>query len=329
VQLKRQEGAAAAFVLLSDQRGEPCFHRCSVIGGAPIPMAHRRIHKVDFGAVSVRLNSLMAHDSLSFRLKAAFLFLALGVIGAIASLYVSAPSGPLVQGGFTTLPPGATLPSDETCAARIHRASWEPRPDNVVANRRVPTQRQVAGLTVWGPSEGLDARADAFRKRVSGNFTGTTNEILQWVACKWGVDENLIRAQADIESNWHQAQLGDYTTNRNLCPPGVWDGAGCYQSYGLLQVKYSPFPSAWPMSRDDSAFNVDYAYAVMRTCYEGWTTYLADRQPSPGYPRYRAGDILGCMGRWYSGFWYDAGAIDYVHKVQGALADARWLKPSF
>ncbi len=247
----------------------------------------------------------------------------------VASLYMSAPAASSITGGFTTLPPGAVLPSEQDCAAHLHRASWEPRPDNATANHRVPTQEQIAQLTPWGLAIGVDPKADALRKQITGNYTGTTNEILQWVACNWGIDENIVRAEAVVESNWHQSQLGDHTTDQSLCPPATWDGRGCYQSYGVLQLKYYYFQSAWPMSRYDSAFNAEYVYGIIRTCYEGWTTYLNDRTPLPGYPRYHAGDIWGCLGRWYSGGWYDQGAIDYIHLVKTALANKDWLQAWF
>lgn len=227
------------------------------------------------------------------------------------------------------LPPGSVLPSESECAARVRRSSWEPRPDNTTANQSVPTAQQIAQLGPWGPAMGDDAKADALRKQITGNFTGTTDEILQWAACKWGIDENIVRAEAIAESYWHQSERGDYTNNRADCPPGTWDGSGCYQSYGLLQLKYSVFPSTWPMSRDDSAFNVEYVYAVIRACYEGWTTYLADFPPVAGYPHYHAGDIWGCLGRWYSGRWYTQGAIDYINMVKSDLARKDWLQPGF
>ena len=42
-----------------------------------------------------------------------------------------------------------------------------------------------------------------------GNFTGTTTEIFQWAACKWGIDEDTLRAVAVQESDWHQSAVGD------------------------------------------------------------------------------------------------------------------------
>lgn len=230
---------------------------------------------------------------------------------------------------FTTLAPGTTLPSEAECTSRVRQSSWEPRPDNLTANQSVPTRKQISKLAPWGPDSGLDPKADSLRKQITGNFKGTTDEILQWVACKWGVSSDLVRAEAVIESYWQQSQRGDYTSDQSLCPPGTWDGKGCYQSYGILQLKYTFFKSTWPMSRDDTTFNAEYVYGMIRACYEGWTTYLYDRTPLPGYSRYHAGDIWGCLGRWYSGSWYDQGAIMYINKVKAALVEKAWLKAGF
>lgn len=227
------------------------------------------------------------------------------------------------------LPPGAALPGEAECASRVHRTSEEPRPDNSTANHQVPTAQQISGLAAWGPAVGLDPKADTLRKQITGNFTGTTDEIIQWVACKWGIDADLIRAEAITESSWHQSETGDWTTDRSLCPPGEWNGTGCFQSYGLLQIKYIYNATAWPMSRDDTAFNVEYAYGIIRTCFEGWTTYLANDTPQPGYPSYHAGDIWGCIGRWYSGAWYDQGAINYINSVKAHLLNKEWSKRGF
>ena len=225
------------------------------------------------------------------------------------------------------LPPGAALPGERDCAARVRRSSWEPRPDNTAANHSVPTAQQIARIAPWGPDMGFDPKADALRKQITGSFTGTTDKILQWVACKWGVDVNVVRAEFIAESSWHQSFQGDWTADRNLCPPGTWNRQGCFQSYGILQIKYIYNLTAWPMFRDDTAFNAEYVYGVMRACYEGWLTYLFRRIPVKGYPRYRAGDIWGCIGRWYSGGWYDQDAIQYISSVQTTLSDEAWLHP--
>jgi hypothetical protein len=247
----------------------------------------------------------------------------------IASANQHLPPTPTASERFNTLPPGAKLPSESECAARVRRNAWEPRPDNTVANHRVPTAQQVSQVAHWGPSFGFDPRAESLRSQITGNFTGTTDEIIQWVACKWGIDEDIVRAEAVAESYWHQSQLGDWTTDQSSCPPGTWNGSGCYQSYGILQLKFSNFQSTWPMSRDDTAFSAEFVYAVIRTCYEGWTTYLSEGTPVAGYPRYHAGDIWGCLGRWYSGWWYTQGAINYINTVKDHLANEEWRQAGF
>ena len=83
------------------------------------------------------------------------------------------------------------------------------------------------------------------------------------------------------------------------------------------------------MSRDDTAFSAEYSYGIIRACYEGWADYLNDTTPLPGYPKYQAGDIWGCVGRWYSGNWYDQGAINYINIVQTYYTNKPWLKPGF
>jgi hypothetical protein len=232
--------------------------------------------------------------------------------------------------GSVTLPPGAALPSEAQCAGSIQNSSWEPRPDNSIANSHIPTAQQIAGLSPWTLSSmGLNPKADSLRKQITGNFAGTTDEILQWVACKWGINVNIVRAQAVQESSWHQSQLGDWTTNKKLCPPATWNGKGCYQSYGILQIKYIYNVSAWPMSRNDTAFSAEYAYGLFRACYEGWITYLYNAKPAAGYPRYHAGDVWGCVGRWFSGGWYDQGAINYIKLIQGHLAKQDWTAANF
>lgn len=233
------------------------------------------------------------------------------------------PSGKL----FTLLPPGSALPSDQQCAKEVRRSTWEPRPENNAANHRTPTAAQITALTPWTTrSLGIqvDPRADTFRKRVTGDFTGTTDEILQWAACKWGMDEDYVRAEAVTESHWHQNQLGDYSGDQSVCPPGsgysgAWDGSSCAQSYSIIQIKYMYNKSAWPISRDDTAFAIDYQEGILRYCYEGWATYLGGG--------YRAGDIWGCIGRWYSGQWHDNGAQQYIGYTQDFLNRTVWLTP--
>jgi hypothetical protein len=260
--------------------------------------------------------------------------------GTPTPIGTSSPTPTMVQGTPTptsppsgnpgnTLSPGSALPGESVCAARVSPSSFEPRPDNNAANHRVPSAAQIANLQPWNPSIGMDDKSDSLRRQITGNYTGTTDEILQWVACKWGIDVNIVRAEAVQESNWHQSQLGDYTTNQSLCPPGTWNGSSCYQSYGILQIKYTYFKTEWPISQQDTAFNAEFVYGWLRNCYEGWADYLYNLTPSPGYARYHAGDIWGCLGFWFSGGWYTSGAINYITIIKQDYQQKPWLQSGF
>ncbi len=253
------------------------------------------------------------------------------LVAAIALLAACSGATSPTPGAGLALPPGSALPDDAACAARVVRSPWEPRPDNAAANATIATGSQLDAFRAdaWG---GVDPRANAvLRQRVTGAFTGTTDEIIQWAACKWGFDADVIRAQAAIESWWHQSAAGDVTADTALWPPDPTcpnDPARCAQSYGLLQIKWVYWQGAWPLTRDSTAFNLDAALAWRRTCYEGYIQWLS-APGTAGYPSYGPGDLWGCMGQWFSGGWYDAGAVDYLARLQKDLADRVWQGPYF
>lgn len=243
----------------------------------------------------------------------------------LAAVLDSSPAFAGDASRFVTLPPGAMLPSGAECAARVRQSSWEARSENTAANRRTPMPGELERLHSTARHGGAPAW---FFARVDGNFTGTTDEIIQWGACKWGFDEDLVRAIAMDESHWLQSDVGDWTTDSGRCPAGSISGGGCFQSYGLLQIKYSSFPGTWPMSRDDTAFNVDYKLAYQRACMEGKVEWLRHDVPQPGFPTYPNGSaaqmLWGCVGDWYSGDWYDSKALEYIQRVREELGKRGW-----
>ncbi|HVM27380.1 MAG TPA: hypothetical protein VM433_06875 [Mycobacteriales bacterium] len=251
----------------------------------------------------------------------------------------TASTAPPPAGGYFRLAPvgsWSSLPSDAQAASMVRRSSWEPRPQNAAANATVPSKLSL------GAHGGVEPRwNDWLLPRVTGNFTGTTDEIVQWAAAKWGLPDELLRGQMVAESWWHQGLLddkgqplngkgfGDFTTDARACPPGY--ATPCPLSFGVLQIKYAPYhPGVFPHNRNSTAFNLDYAGALLRGCYEGWETWLRDYgSASGGRTSYAAGDLDGCLGRWYAGQWRTTAAEQYIASVQRSTAERPWLAKGF
>jgi hypothetical protein len=228
---------------------------------------------------------------------------------------------------FHTLPPGARLPAAAECA-RLVRASpsSESRPVNTRFNRTVGHQVPSAFFPA-----GDSPQAKKLAPRISGAFTGTTKEILRWAACKWGIDQDVVFAQAAVESWWRQVQFGDWAADPKLCPPGHGIGADgkpgqCPQSYGILQNRYPFEEAAWPGIGTSTAMNADAAYAIWRSCYDGYEIWLNNQ---PRSRPYHAGDLWGCVGRWFAGNWYTPVAERYIRSVKKYLGARIWLQSSF
>ncbi len=148
--------------------------------------------------------------------------------------------------------------------------------------------------------------------RVTGQFTGTTDEILQWAAHKWGIDEDVARAVAVNESWWRMSFVGD---------------AG--QSFGITQVKRTQHLGTEPIAALSTAFNADYWGMMIRQYMDGCATWLNDPQSLSQGTRYAAGDLWGAVGTWYSGLWHDAGAEDYIASAKRHLAERTWAAANF
>ena len=103
-----------------------------------------------------------------------------------------------------------------------------------------------------------------------------------------------VESDDEPRSNGHCTK-GDH---RNPCPT----------SFGILQIKWyynpdsNPTNNSYPMSKNITAFSLDYTAAMLRGCYEGWQYFGSKAR----------GDLLGCMGGWYSGSWHDGAANSYI-----------------
>jgi hypothetical protein len=256
--------------------------------------------------------------------------------------------------GLQDLGSWSSLPSGSTCASLVHRSTWEPRTDNTKRNHIVPNANAV--------HQGFKARpldtssynplwSSWLLPRVDGQFTGTTDEIFQWAACKWGLPDNVLRGIAVRESTWYQYETypnnrpvtdygnGDYfstasTASQAFCNTidtfgysyqSIFGPGLCPKTFSIVGIMSWQDPSwgpmlnnqngTFPFSRDSTAFAVDYLGSYLRGCYEGFVNWLAG-----------PGDLWGCVGSWYAGDWHSSAANGYISRVQNEINNLTWLQ---
>lgn len=212
----------------------------------------------------------------------------------------TAPASGASLASVSVKEPGTDPLTDAEAAARVNQTNWEPRRENAQENQRRPSDEQL---------EDFRRRSEMLnRRRVTGRYRGTTDEIIQWAARKWGFDPDLFRAVAAVESWWKMSTVGD---------GGL--------SFGLFQMKKTHH-CCLPLSSKYTAFNADYYGAILRSYYDGRQTWLNDFERGE---RYGAGDLWGSVGSWFAGRWRTGPALDYVRKVQQALRDEPWRERWF
>lgn len=206
---------------------------------------------------------------------------------------------------FGTEPVGTELPTGQQCASRVR-----PTPESRVANTRRNRNRGSSPHDVFPD--------------VDGDFTGTTDEIMQWVACKWGINEDIVRAQAMVESSWTQGARGDYVSEQKWCHRSFRDQDPCPMSVGVYQIAYRWHFSAYERRNAirSTAYNADYAYQSWRECFEGEYGWLNNVEPRGR--EYTAGHAMGCVGVWNAGRWFDDAAKAYIRRVRIARRDETW-----
>lgn len=223
-------------------------------------------------------------------LRATLRGIAIAGVGSLALATAAASAEQLV-----TRPAGSGPLSDARAAHMVARSSWEPRPANTADNERIATATQLRYFRAH--------EAMPYARYVNGDYTGTTDEIIQWAAAKWGFSPDLLRAVAVVESWWNMSTVGN---------------AG--SSFGLFQVRI-PYHCCYPLIADSTAFNADYYGAYLRGLYNGRDGWL-NTVPHAG--RYRAGDLWGSVGEWASGRWRLGTSSSYVAEVKRRLAQRTW-----
>jgi hypothetical protein len=211
---------------------------------------------------------------------------------------------PPTQQHASTREPHCPPLGDARAAWYVDRTGRESRPANAEANRRQPTPLELERFRAAN-----DVLPDTHADRVTGRFIGTTDDIIEWAAWKWGIQEDLLRAQALHESDWRMKTRGD---------GGL--------SVGLMQIKRTAHPGTFPLGARSTAFNVDYAGALFRSYYDGEQTWLMNFEH--GQP-YEAADVWGSIGAHFAGRWHTPPAEDYVDDVQAVLREQRWRRRDF
>ncbi len=253
---------------------------------------------------------------------------------------------------FSTLGYRATLPSEPQCTAWSNAIPIaENAPNNTAFNVPPPDGVPSSFYSNPTPSSGGGIPSSDYAN-VTGNYSGTTDEIVRWAACKWGVDEDVVRAQGEVESGWDQGGAGDKRTTESTCVNGtftaLWntvisepDGSTvscpncCYTSWSMWQTKAYYETTTWSMIMQSTPFAADYRYADQRSCMNGdWATYFASPAQQPNtyaadIAAFAAGGsdsrvLWGCIGFHFSGGWYDSSAQTYIDEVQTALAAHDW-----
>ncbi len=222
--------------------------------------------------------------------------------GGAASGSPGSATAAAVKGKAKLKPVGFKPLSSKAAAKRVRRNGFEPRPQNGPENSAVPSAQEVSS---WRQAADMP-----YEDLVNGRFRGTTDEIIQWTAHKWGLPEDVVRADAVVESYWDMEALGD-------------NG----DSFGLFQNR-RPFHCDGDCSifRDYTAMNADYFGGWIRAIFDGKMTWLNDVEQ--GRP-YKAGDLWGSLGVHFSGRWYTEDALGYIDKVRGVLRDRTWEDPDF
>ena len=175
---------------------------------------------------------------------------------------------------------------------------------------------------------------------------------------------DLLKAIAVDESGWREwrtANLSspDPITGAKTLTPSHGDlehvtpnqpHGGSWGMFQIAEGVGQGWPASFPISAQSTGFNADFKTAEQMGVEQGHLSYLGDEDRSitaisngfAPYVDYRdshgilyraSNDVSerrwGAVGNWYSGGWYDSGAIRYINDVQQILHDQPWTQPGF
>jgi F5/8 type C domain-containing protein len=285
-----------------------------------------------------------------------------GTASSSASVTVSAPSAPSGGGTASNSGPGGSCsaitdwvassstfkPLSDIQAASHVCAAVENRPNNTKTNDYVPTSSQLQAFYSSDTNNVNQTvvQFNPYYQDVTGNYTGTTDELIQWASWKWGIPTDWLRAEYALESNWNQSEtnsagqalegfgFGDEATvsasDYSKYPAVAQQGNNeVYQSMGITQVKWTPEGSVGagtePLRWESTAFNIDYQAATIRFYFDNPS---GDRS-SWGDSSYQAGQEWNSLGGWFEPYpWANSGQEQYISEVQCRLNSQIWTQPT-
>ena len=145
---------------------------------------------------------------------------ALFVVSPLSTGVAGAAAAPRAAGYFKTLPPGAS--SRAASSARRAHPPFDlgTAPQNKAANHKVLKPAGLPNNTAFNT-----AWQRKYKPRINGKFQGTTDEIIQWASCKWGIGDNLTRAPRGVGVGLGAVDGGRLHVAPELLPAGLEDAA--------------------------------------------------------------------------------------------------------
>jgi len=225
--------------------------------------------------------------------------------------------------------------SDERAAFLVTHVP-ENRPENVAANDYQPSDDELrAFLNSRDPNGIGPVQYNPLARYVTGRpglSNPSTDDLIQWAAHKWGIPEDVVRAQLATETRWRQSTLGDQATvspdwyGQYPLQARIAGTSDVYQSMGIAQIKWLPDNSLHigtePLRWKSVAFNLDFYGATVRYYYDGLCKWCTTG--------YSAGQDWNSIGAWFNPQpWLNFGQLDYILKVKSNLANRPWESPGF
>ena len=257
----------------------------------------------------------------------------------------STPNPTATPGGhLSNLAPNATLPPESTCATLANQSNFpETTPENANDGTGWNANNQIWTTPSYfyanAGRNGLAPAADF--AAVDGNYAGTTQDIIRWAACKWGVDEDWAYAEtAEETGSWTNAcaqmhggstcseagdcgnpdsDSGGETPNLNFLGFAVTDSGGsfvgpnAYNGQNADGSTCSSIWASWSVMQSKSRFFEWYTWPMLAVS----TAWGEDYR----WAKYRA-CVNGDYANWF------ANSSDYLNAVSRARSNPTGVVPS-